>query len=490
MARPRITRRELVASAVAAGAVAAVPPAWGRGLLSRKARIGPGAFLDGVASGEPTETAVTFWSRLATDRPRSGARLVVARDVGLREVEAAVTVPTGAGVNGTLKARIGRLDPGTEYFYAWESGTAVSPIGRTRTAPPAGSAQALRLAVSSCQHYALGYFAAHADAARRDLDLAVFLGDYIYETGRPRGAVRGYDITATDLTSFRRTYALYRADPALRELHRLHPSAHIWDDHELSNNYTDNDPAVAPAHRVAAYRAAFEWLPRMTFPRERHRIYKRMPLGGVADLFLLDARQYRTGDNDNRPRRMLGDAQTAWLLAELQASRAGWKLIGQQVRVASLGAEGAINRDTWDGYPEERDALLGAIEAAGIPNVVFLTGDAHVFMANLLSPDFETFGDGSTRRAAATEYVTGSVTSPGRADDEAEVRRRAPWIQQYNGVAHGYAQLDLTRERLVTEYLAAEVLDPGAVAAPVDRFLQRSGENAIQRNPPAAARRA
>jgi alkaline phosphatase D len=111
-----VTRRELVASLGALGAVAAVPPAWGKQLLPHRRRIGPGAFQDGVASGEPSATAITFWSRLETSRPRSGARLVVATDPGMRKVVAHTTVPTGRGVNGTLKARVGGLKAHTEYF--------------------------------------------------------------------------------------------------------------------------------------------------------------------------------------------------------------------------------------------------------------------------------------------------------------------------------------------------------------------------------------
>ena len=117
MTKLRLTRRELVASIGAAGAVAAVPPAWAKQLLPPRRRIGPGVFQDGVASGEPSQNAITFWSRLETSRPRSGARLVVATDPGLRKIVAHATVPTGRGVNGALKARIGGLRPHTEYYY-------------------------------------------------------------------------------------------------------------------------------------------------------------------------------------------------------------------------------------------------------------------------------------------------------------------------------------------------------------------------------------
>jgi alkaline phosphatase D len=487
MGKLHVSRRELVVSAVAAGSFAAVPPAWGRALKPRRARVGPGRFVDGVASGEPSPTAVTFWSRLTTERPRSGARLVVARDPGMRRTVATAIVPTGRALGGALKARIGGLDPSREYWYAWESGSDVSPIGRTRTAPPRDSERALRMAFSSCQQYSRGYFGAHADAAAlEDLDLYLFLGDYVYERGLTRGGVRTDPVFAAGLNGYRRKYALYRSDDALRELHRLHPTAHVWDDHEVANNYSDNRPPLTPAQRLAGYRAAFEWIPRMTFPRERHRIYKRLGFGRRADVFLLDERQYRTGHGDGQRLRMLGDQQMRWLIEALRSSRATWKVIAQQVRVAPVGDRAQM--DAWDGYPEDRAQILRAVEAAGVDNVVFLTGDQHVFMANVLSPDFGAMSDG-TRPAVATEYVGGSLTSPGQERDEQQVRSESPWVVQYDGARHGYARLDLSDAALVTDYLACDVNSPEAPAIPFERFVQPVNSSVIERHtPPPPAR--
>jgi alkaline phosphatase D len=486
MPRVHVTRRELIASAGAAGALAAsVPPVWAKRLLARRARVGPGAFRDGVASGEPTATAVTFWSRLTTPRPRSGARLIVAKDPGLRKVVATTVVPTGAALDGALKARLGGLSPATEYFYAWESGTDVSPIGRTRTAPPPDAAERLRIAFSSCQQYAVGYFGAHAHAAAvPDLDLYLFLGDYVYERGSPTRAptLRRDGVTAVDLRSYRRKYALYRSDPGLRELHRLHPIAHVWDDHEVANNYSASGAPTAAAQRAAAYRAAFEWLPRMTFPTNRHRIYKRFSLGRTADLFLLDERQYRTATADGQPHRLLGDAQMAWLIDGLRRSPATWKLIGQQVVMAAgIGGPDNPRIDAWDGYAEDRARLLGAIERAGIENVVVLSGDAHVFMANLLATDFEALADGRLARPSAVEYVGGSITSDGRDVHESAVQQAAPWNRQYDGSRHGYAYLDLSPDALITEYRATPRTSPAAPTTAFERFVQPAGSNQFAR---------
>lgn len=483
-----LTRRELVASLGALGAVAAVPPAWGKQLLPPKRRIGPGAFQDGVASGEPSANAITFWSRLETSRPRSGARLVIATDPGMRKVVAHTIVPTGRGVNGALKARVGGLKAHTEYYYAWESGTGVSPIGRTRTAPPPGAAQPLTFGVSSCQAYGAGYYNAHADAAALPLDLYLFLGDYIYEAKSRLDAQRGDDIQSVDLASYRAKYALYRSDPNLRELHRVHPVAHVWDDHEVENNYSDNNPAPALAQRYAGYRASFEWLPRMAFQRDRQRIYRLLSYGGLADVFMLDERQYRTGSNDGQARHILGEAQMRWLIDGLKASRATWKIVTNQVVMASINYGGTTNPDAWDGYPDDRARLLGEIERAGIDNVVMLTGDAHVFMCNLLASDFSTLGNGSARKPAGVEYVTGSVTSGGKDLSEATVQAASPWNQEYDSHDHGYARLAIGADQLVTDYMASDITAPGRPTTLIEHFTQPAGANAVQRESHAAAR--
>jgi phosphodiesterase/alkaline phosphatase D-like protein len=487
----RLTRRELVASLGAAGAVAAVPPAWAKTLLPPMRRIGPGAFNDGVASGEPSATAITFWSRLETSRPRSGARLVVATDPGMRKVVAHATVPTGRGVNGALKARIGRLQPHTEYYFVWESGTNVSPIGRTRTAPPPGAAQPLNFGVSSCQNYGVGYFNAHSDAAAiPEMDLYLFLGDYIYERAARKDTLRGDDIDAVDLATYRAKYALYRSDPGLRELHRIHPVAHIWDDHEVENNYSDNNPTPALAQRYAGYRAAFEWLPRMSFPKDRHRIYRKLPFGGLADVFMTDQRQYRSGSNDGLPRHLLGDAQMNWLISSLKSSKATWKIVANEVVIASIDYDGSHNGDAWDGYPNDRAQLLGEIERNGIDNVVFMTGDAHVFMCSLLSSDFSTFGDGTARKPAGVEYVTGSVTSLGKDVAESRIQQLSPWNREYNGIDHGYGRVAIGPDQLVTDFMASDMVNPGGGTALIERFTQPVGTNTVARESHLAARRA
>ena len=118
-------------------------------------------------------------------------------------------------------------------------GLGLNKVGRTRTRPAADSRQPVRLGVSSCQHYSYGYFTPHAHAAADDLDLYVFLGDYVYEARRPPAPTepRQDQIDSNDLRSYRDKYQLYRSDPNLRKMHARFPMISIWDDHEVVDNY-------------------------------------------------------------------------------------------------------------------------------------------------------------------------------------------------------------------------------------------------------------
>lgn len=492
MSRPSIlTRRDLVLAGTAVAAAAYVPPAWGR-LIGEKAFVGPGTFEDGVASGEPTPDGMTFWGRLTTERPRSGAKLIVAEDEGLTRTVATAIVPTGRAIDGSLKTRVTGLQPNRFYYYVWQSADAVSPVGRTKTAPAADSDVPLNLAYSSCQNYPIGFFNGHREAAAiDDLDLYLFLGDYTYEYGPVSGEVPGRtkERPTVDLRSYRDTLKLYRADPALRELHRRHPVVHVWDDHEVADNYSDNEPRPSDLQRTAGYRASFEWMPRMVMPSDRFRIYRQTLLGRQAEVILLDQRQYRTGDGDGQPRRLLGEAQMAFFLDRLKASTARWKIVGNQLMIAPLKAgPQAINEDQWDGYPEDRTRVLDTIAQNSISDVVFLTGDIHTYMAN------QVLRNADSGAPIATEYIGGSITSQGVPDvaalAETAVKAGNPWIKQFNGVEKGYATVGLTQDAAKVTYRTSDITKEGAPHRTLAAYTQPLGANDFTADAPAAARSA
>jgi phosphodiesterase/alkaline phosphatase D-like protein len=254
---------------------------------------------------------------------------------------------------------------------------------------------------------------------------------------------------------------------------------HIWDDHEVFNNYSANNPPPSASQRTAGYRASFEWLPRMVMPTDRFRIYRRRSLGAFAELFMLDTRQYRQGFGDGQAKHILDEPQFQWLIKGLTTSKARWKVVCNQVVITRDPFGTGESTDQWDGFPEDRQRLLGAIEQAGVRDVIFITGDAHVFLCSLLGTDFAAVATNPARVPAGVEYVGGSVTSPGLIRPEAEARADAPWIQEYNGRDKGYALFVADGTQLVTEYRTSDLTSAAGATRTIERFIQPVGTNRI-----------
>jgi alkaline phosphatase D len=89
---------------------------------------------------------------------------------------------------------------------------------------------------------------------------------------------------------------------------------------------------------------------------------------------MLDCRYYRTNPFGEKPT-MLGPAQKQWLLRELKTSTAMFKVIAASVAWAAGAKPGS--RDTWDGFPEEREEIFSWIENHRIEGVVLLSADRH-----------------------------------------------------------------------------------------------------------------
>ena len=138
----------------------------------------------------------------------------------------------------SVHVEVSGLEPARWYFYRFMAGDEVSPVGRTRTAPAAAElARQLRLGLGSCQHFEQGYYAAHRHLQGEDLDVMVFVGDYIYEGPGRAGEVRRHvGAEADTLVDYRNRHALYKTDPDLQRLHAAVPWLVTWDDHEVDNN--------------------------------------------------------------------------------------------------------------------------------------------------------------------------------------------------------------------------------------------------------------
>lgn len=214
---------------------------WGQTVATAR------GFTHAVASGEPGQDTMLLWSRyVPTDGGAVKLRADVSESADFAKIVTGGAIITGPWRDHTAKITVVGLKPGTRYFYRFVAPDgSFSPTGRTKTLPD-GAARSFKAAIFSCANRAFGYFNAYAHAAtRNDLDLAIHLGDYLYEEKvgtypRLADVVPGREhVPATKLVhlaDYRLRYASYRADPALLALHMALPMIHQRDDHEAANN--------------------------------------------------------------------------------------------------------------------------------------------------------------------------------------------------------------------------------------------------------------
>jgi alkaline phosphatase D len=440
-----VSRRTLLGGAAAlTGAAVVLGAPWVQAADAAAPLPDPSLFALGVASGDPTPDGFVLWTRLAPDpvAPDGGGGMPgrpvvveweVAADPGFRRPVARGSVVARPEDAHAVHVEVAGLRPVAEHFYRFRVGTETSPVGRTRTAPAPGTPHdRLAFAVASCQNRPDGYYNAYAAMARDDLDLVVFLGDYIYEA--PGEGVLGREhlpvTEASSLADYRVRHGQYRTDPDLQAAHAAFAWVVTLDDHDVENNWAgdasqrdrepDRDPAVFRARRADAYRAFWEHMPLRRAQRPHGpemAMHRRLTFGDLLDLHLLDTRRHRSDQDPARPgdpaRTLLGAAQRAWLWQGLATPRARWTTLAQQVffspRDLAPGPGTAIDEDAWDGYAAERDALRDHLVAARTPNPVILTGDVHAHHVCDVPADSRD----PASRPVATELVTTSISSGG-----------------------------------------------------------------------------
>lgn len=430
-------------------------------------------FTHNVASGEPGHRRVMLWTRYVPTRGGE-ARLEaqVSRTADFRRIVSGGKVTAGRARDYTAKLFVDGLAPGEWYYYRFRAPDgSVSPTGRTRTLPD-GPVPHFTLGIFSCSNLPFGWFNAYAHAAeRRDIDLMVHLGDYLYEyeKGRypkPEASVAGRLIDPASetvaLADYRLRYAAYRADRDLQRLHQLFPMVMMWDDHESANDSwkdgADNhDPATEglwSARKAAAMRVYREWMPVSDEPWQSYRI------GDLATLFRPETRltarsrpldlgdvlkgekdvgatlaAFRDGPWQDPARTMLGPEQEAWLAAGLaKSSRQGtrWQLLGQQVIMGAMSASPEtsawVTRDATDEV-KQRAAVGLAASKAGLPFNFDQWDGYPAARARLLKSSLDADADlivlsGDSHNAwafdldlggtaAGVEFAGHSVTSPG-----------------------------------------------------------------------------
>jgi alkaline phosphatase D len=492
---PFFGRRALLAGVLAAG----VAPAW---LRHARAADVP-RFGLGVASGQPRPDGMVLWTRLlGDDLPESvPVAWEVAEDETFTRIVARGNETAERAWAHSVHAEPSGLRAGRPCWYRFRALGQQSAAGRSRTAPAPGDAAPLDFMIASCQRWDAGHYAAWRHAANESIDLVLFLGDYIYESGSPPDALRRHEGgTARTLADYRARYAQYKSDPALQAAHALCPWLMVWDDHEVDNDYAGlQGPSLQPdfaAQRAAAYQAYWEHMPFPASARPKGadmRITGRLDWGRLARIHLLDDRQYRDpqacqpagrgGSStvarkdcpalDDPRRSLLGAAQEQWLAEGWDLQRP-WNLVAQQTLMARFSFTSRDDSpsawtDGWEGYAPARRRLLDTVAQRKVPGVVVLGGDVHTHYVADLKTDF----DDPKSPVIASEFCGTSISSTSLPQDKLDAALRLnPHIHYGRADRRGYIRFRLDAGRLEADLrVLDDARDPASAIASAARFV-------------------
>lgn len=457
-------------------------------------------FTLGVASGDPWPDSVVLWTRLAPD-PLNGGGMGretvevawdIAADDKMRKIIRSGTALARPEFGHSVHVEAEGLEPGRWYWYRFRTAGEESRIGRTRTMPAPGSMpDRLRFAAASCQSWESGFYTAYQHMAEEDLDLVLFLGDYIYEGASDGGGARPLNKGGTEtVEEYRNRYACYRTDVHLQACHANFPWVVTPDDHEVANDYANDDGGPDwtrerfMAMRAAAYQAYYEHMPlrRASLPNGPDMLlYRQISFGRLAAFDVLDTRQYR----DTQPcggwrseaceasldpkKTITGAAQEAWLFDRLRNAPTAWNIIAQQVPMMQrlIPAEGEkllLAMDKWDGYVGSRNRLFDALAKARTSNPIVLSGDIHSGWIGDLKTNF--YNEAS--QTLGTEFVCSSIASggDGRAETSLtpELKRINPHLR-FNANRRGYLRSEITPQAWRSDFRLVDYI--GQIGAPV-----------------------
>ena len=411
------------------------------------------------------------------------------------------------------------------YFYRFQFGNVQSTIGRTRTLPhPEAMVQKLRVAYASCQRWEHGYFTAYEHMAQENLDMVLFLGDYIYEYAAAANPVRlptgGW---VTSLSDYRNRYALHKSEKSLQAMHAQCPWLVTWDDHEVSNDYaglvrgfSGNITIDFEAQRAQAYQAFYEHMPLRASALTRSleglargaemRIYGQVAYGKLANIYLLDDRQYRDRQVCNKglgfgsgwvdptqceewlnpQRTLLGSSQEQWLhqsFANARSDQRVWNVLAQQTlfgrRDYRLGAGQYLWNDGWDGYAAARLRMTQSMQNNALKNPVLIGGDVHENWVGHVMAD--AYKDDSAK--LGVEFCGAGITA--RSAGNAKLAERLaenPHFIFADSERKGYGVVEFTPKQIQTELrVVDDVRQPQTKIETLAKFAVEAGVPQVQR---------
>src|SRR6185295_15402391 len=131
------------------------------------------------------------------------------------------------------------------------------------------------------------------------------------------------------------------------------------------------------------------------------RLFTQRSFGQLANIVMLDSRQYRSPLACGQPgrrgarstdcaelheatRTKLGATQEGWLTGRMAASKSRWNLFAQGTVMAYVDEQPGPGEkfwtDAWNGYPAARARFMDSIAQTSVSNPIVLSGDIHAFL--------------------------------------------------------------------------------------------------------------
>lgn len=317
--------------------------------------------IHGPLLGSVTDSSASFWIRTAEEADVRVIIHMLAKDVAAG-MPISARARTSAGQDYTATVRVSGLKPMTRYRY--EVIVDEQKTGKPadfQTFPEQGAASRFSIAFGGGAGFTPQYERMWTTIDRHNPLALLLLGDNVY-----------IDDPTHPLSQ---RYCYYRRQSQL-EWQRLVGTTSvftIYDDHDFGMNDCKPGPEIdTPAWKRPVWEVFRQnWNnPAYGGGSKQPGCWYDFHIGDV-HFIMLDGRYYRDLPGGS----MLGPVQKKWLLETLRSSKGKFKVLTSPVPWSPGVKPGS--RDTWDGFPDEREEIFSFIEKQRIDGVILMAADRH-----------------------------------------------------------------------------------------------------------------
>jgi alkaline phosphatase D len=259
-------------------------------------------------------------------------------------------------------------------------------------------------------------------------DAFVWLGDIIYAD-------------TEDIGKMRTLYEELSTYPAHAQLAKRTRVVGTWDDHD----YGRDNAGREYRKRAESQQALLDFLgePHDSARRSQEGVYTSVDLGvdpHRVRVILLDTRYHR--DKPSPAGDVLGEAQWAWLQAQLQDSTAAVHLLVSSIQLVPE----QHGFEKWGNFPSAKRRLLALLDSTKPSNLFVLSGDRHFGELSKL--------DRGPGHAAIYDLTSSSLSRPfGRAPEEENRYRIGATVWDVN---FGVVEIDWQAQQVRLQLRGAE----------------------------------